>query len=67
MNLLGCATVRKLRLTKRVRAEGGQTVLEWMMLTGFVVTIAVFVNALLTPVVIKAFQSVAEAVSAIGP
>lgn len=40
---------------------------EFVMLTGLVVSIAVFIHALLAPVILEAFVKVAEAVSAIGP
>jgi hypothetical protein len=60
--------VLKCRTNERASEnEQGQSVLELVMITGFVVSIAVFAHALLAPVILEAFVKASEVVSAIGP
>lgn len=48
-------------------AEGGQALLESLMVLGLIVVIAILINDLLAPVVLEAFQSIAKYLSSVGP
>lgn len=47
--------------------EGGQAFLETVMVTGFLVAIAVVLNRLFGPVILEAFEKISEALSSVGP
>jgi hypothetical protein len=49
------------------RAEAGQAFLETVMVTGFLVAIAVVLNRLFGPVILEAFEKISEALSSVGP
>jgi hypothetical protein len=49
------------------RAEAGQAFLETVMVTGFLVAIAVVLNRLFGPVILQAFEKISEALSSVGP
>jgi hypothetical protein len=49
------------------RAEAGQAFLETVMVTGFLVSIAVALNRLFGPVILEAFEKISEALSSVGP
>ena len=58
-------TARGLRA--RLRREEGQAFLETVMVTGFLVAIAVVLNRLFGPVILEAFEKISEALSSVGP
>ena len=49
------------------RAEAGQAFLETVMVTAFLVAIAVVLNRLFGPVILEAFEKISEALSSVGP
>lgn len=51
----------------REHAEEGQALLETVMSVGFLVAIAIAMNAMLRPVVVEAFEKIAAALSSVGP
>ena len=55
------------RLCARVRRQEGQAFLETVMVTGFLVAIAVVLNRLFGPVILEAFEKISEALSSVGP
>ena len=54
-------------LSARLRSQGGQAFLETVMVTGFLVAIAVVLNRLFGPVILEAFEKISTALSAVGP
>jgi hypothetical protein len=58
-------TARGLRA--RLRREEGQAFLETVMVTAFLVAIAVVLNRLFGPVILEAFEKISEALSSVGP
>ena len=54
-------------LRARLRREEGQAFLETVMVTGFLVAIAVVLNRLFGPVILEAFEKISEALSSVGP
>jgi hypothetical protein len=58
-------TARGLRA--RLRREEGQAFLETVMVTGFLVAIAVALNRLFGPVILQAFEKISQALSSVGP
>jgi hypothetical protein len=54
------------RLRALRRAEG-QAFLETVMVTAFLVAIAVVLNRLFGPVILEAFEKISEALSSVGP
>lgn len=50
-----------------LRADAGQAFLETVMVTGFLVAIAVVLNRLFGPVILEAFEKISEALSSVGP
>jgi hypothetical protein len=50
-----------------LRAEAGQAFLETVMVTGFLVAIAVVLNRLFGPVILEAFEKISKALSSVGP
>ncbi len=58
-------TARGLRA--RLSREEGQALLETVMVTGFLVAIAVVLNRLFGPVILEAFEKISEALSSVGP
>jgi len=55
------------RLCARVRRQEGQAFLETVMVTGFLVAIAVVLNRMFGPVILEAFEKISKALSAVGP
>jgi hypothetical protein len=55
------------RLVERLRGSRGQALLETVMTTGFLVAIAIVLNKLLGPVILDAFEKVAEKLASVGP
>jgi hypothetical protein len=55
------------RSAKGERAEAGQAFLETVMVTGFLVAIAVVLNRLFGPVILDAFENISRALSSVGP
>lgn len=55
------------RLRARVRRQEGQAFLETVMVTGFLVAIAVVLNRMFGPVILEAFEKISKALSAVGP
>jgi len=51
----------------RVRACGGQALVETVMTTGFLVAFALFLDKTLIPIVAQAFEHIAKALSSVGP
>jgi hypothetical protein len=47
--------------------ERGQALLETVMTVSFLVVFAVFLNKMLPPVVVEAFEKVSRALSSVGP
>lgn len=58
-------TARGLRA--RLRRVEGQAFLETVMVTGFLVAIAVAINRLFGPVILEAFENISKALSSVGP
>jgi hypothetical protein len=54
-------------LCARVRRQEGQAFLETVMVTGFLVAIAVVLNRMFGPVILEAFEKISKALSAVGP
>ena len=54
-------------LRARLRRAEGQAFLETVMVTGFLVAIAVVLNRLFGPVILEAFEKISEALSSVGP
>ena len=54
-------------LRARLRRENGQAFLETVMVTGFLVAIAVVLNRLFGPVILEAFEKISKALSSVGP
>ena len=54
-------------LRARFRRAEGQAFLETVMVTGFLVAIAVVLNRLFGPVILEAFEKISEALSSVGP
>jgi hypothetical protein len=54
-------------LRARLRCEAGQAFLETVMVTGFLVAIAVVLNRLFGPVILDAFENISRALSSVGP
>ncbi len=54
-------------LRARLRSEEGQAFLETVMVTAFLVAIAVALNRLFGPVILEAFEKISEALSSVGP
>lgn len=50
-----------------LRQDGGQALLETVLATGFLVAIALAMNRLLGPVVLDAFEKIANALATVGP
>ena len=57
-------TARGLRALRRAE---GQAFLETVMVTAFLVAIAVVLNRLFGPVILEAFEKISEALSSVGP
>lgn len=55
------------RLCARIRRQEGQAFLETVMVTGFLVAIAVVLNRMFGPVILEAFEKISKALSAVGP
>jgi len=55
------------RLRARLRRAEGQAFLETVMVTAFLVAIAVVLNRLFGPVILEAFEKISEALSSVGP
>ena len=47
--------------------QDGQAFLETVMTVGFLVAIAIAINKMLSPVVVKSFENIAQALSSVGP
>ena len=58
-------TARGLRA--RRRRDEGQAFLETVMVTAFLVAIAVVLNRLFGPVILEAFEKISQALSSVGP
>jgi hypothetical protein len=58
-------TARGLRA--RLHCDEGQAFLETVMVTGFLVAIAVVLNRLFGPVILEAFEKISKALSSVGP
>jgi len=52
---------------RRSGGENGAALLETVMSVGFLVAIAMAMNAMLRPVVVEAFEKIATALSSVGP
>jgi hypothetical protein len=55
------------RLVERLRGSQGQALLETVMTTGFLVAIAIVLSKLLGPVILDAFEKIAEKLASVGP
>ena len=55
------------RLKIRRGDHQGQAFLETMMITAFLVAIAIVMNGLLGPVVLEAFEKISEKLASVGP
>ena len=51
----------------RLLDREGQALLETVMTTGFLVSIAIVLNKLLGPVILEAFEKISKALSSVGP
>lgn len=54
-------------LRAKLGAREGQAVVETVMTTGFLVALALVLDKALGPIVVKAFENVAKALSSVGP
>jgi hypothetical protein len=54
-------------LPARARARDGQALVETVMTTGFLVALALVLDKSLIPIVVKAFDHIAKALSSVGP
>jgi hypothetical protein len=45
----------------------GQALFETVMVTGFLVAIAIVINRLFGPVILEAFENISKALSSVGP
>lgn len=54
-------------LKEKVRAREGQALVETVMTTGFLVALALVLDKSLGPIVVKAFENIAKALSSVGP
>ncbi len=54
-------------LCAKVRARDGQALVETVMTTGFLVALALVLDKSLIPIVVKAFDHIAKALSSVGP
>ena len=52
---------------KELDSEKGQALIETVMSVGFLVTIAIVMNKMLRPIVLEAFEKIANALSSVGP
>ena len=52
---------------RSAEGERGQALLETVMSVGFLVAIAIVINEMLPPVVVEAFEKIAQALSSVGP
>ena len=50
-----------------VDSEKGQALIETVMSVGFLVAIAIAMNKMLRPIVVEAFEKIANALSSVGP
>ena len=55
------------RLKRRLGDHQGQAFLETMMVTAFLVAIAIVMNGLFGPVVLEAFEKISEKLASVGP
>ncbi len=55
------------RLKIRRGDNQGQAFLETMMVTAFLVAIAIVINGLFGPVVLEAFEKISEKLASVGP
>jgi hypothetical protein len=60
-------TARRFQSRRSPKGESGQAFLETVMVTGFLVAIAVVLNRLFGPVILEAFEKISEALSSVGP
>lgn len=58
---------RVVSLASRARAREGQALVETVMTTGFLVALALVLDKTLIPIVAKAFEHIANALSSVGP
>jgi hypothetical protein len=54
-------------LRARLRRVEGQALFETVMVTGFLVAIAIVINRLFGPVILEAFENISKALSSVGP
>ena len=52
---------------QRSADQRGQALVETVMATGFLVALAIFINKTLGPIVLEAFENIAQALARIGP